>query len=100
MIEREIRIATPDGEMTTFIAHPDGDLPYPVAVLYMDALGYREQIKQNARRFAAAGYLWVPETRLRGVEFATGPTGVVRARAQAALGTHRLWCAGCGVGGG
>ena len=28
MIEREIRIATPDGEMTTFIAHPDGDLPY------------------------------------------------------------------------
>jgi hypothetical protein len=48
----------------------------------------------------SASTLWVPETRFRRVEFATGPTGVVRARAQAALGTLRLWCAGCGGGDG
>ena len=54
--EREIRIATPDGDMTTFVVHPDGDGPWPVAVLFMDGVGYREQVKDNARRFAAAGY--------------------------------------------
>ncbi len=56
MHEREIRIATPDGDMTTFVVHPDGDGPWPVAVLFMDGVGYREQVKDNARRFAAAGY--------------------------------------------
>ena len=28
-----MRISTGDGEMTTYIAHPDGDGPFPVAVL-------------------------------------------------------------------
>jgi carboxymethylenebutenolidase len=59
MYEREIKIARPDGEMTTFIAHPDGEGPFPVAVLYMDGVGYHEQIKKNARRFAAEGYYCV-----------------------------------------
>ena len=56
MNEKEIRARTPDGDMTTFVVHPDGPGPYPVAVLFMDGVGYREQIKENARRFAAAGY--------------------------------------------
>jgi carboxymethylenebutenolidase len=56
MRENEIRVRTHDGLMTTFIAHPDGPGPYPVAVLYMDSFGYREQIKDNARRFAGEGY--------------------------------------------
>lgn len=59
MIENEISVPTADGLMTTFIAHPDGPGPFPVAVLYMDGVGYREQIKQNARRFAADGYYCV-----------------------------------------
>ena len=54
-----MRISTHDGEMTTFVAHPDGDGPFPVAVLYMDGVGYRDQIKTNARRFAAGGYYCV-----------------------------------------
>jgi carboxymethylenebutenolidase len=54
--EDESRIHTPDGEMTTFAVHPDGAGPFSVAVVYMDGVGYREQIKENARRFAAAGY--------------------------------------------
>lgn len=58
-VEKEITVKTPDGEMPTFTVHPDGGGPYPVAVLYMDGVGYREQIKDNARRFAAAGYFVV-----------------------------------------
>jgi len=57
MVEKEIAVRTPDGEMPTFTVHPDGTGPFPVALLYMDGVGYREQIKSNARRFAAAGYL-------------------------------------------
>ncbi|HZQ65040.1 MAG TPA: dienelactone hydrolase family protein [Gaiellaceae bacterium] len=56
MYENEIRVPTADGEMTTFVAHPDGDGPFPVAVLFMDGVGYREQVKENARRLAADGY--------------------------------------------
>jgi len=57
--EQEIRVRTADGEMTAFVAHPDEDGPYPVAILYMDGVGYREQVRANARRFAAAGYCCV-----------------------------------------
>ena len=57
--EKEIRISTADGEMTTFVVHPEGEGPFPVAVLYMDGIGYREQVKENARRFAADGYYCV-----------------------------------------
>jgi carboxymethylenebutenolidase len=56
MQEKEIRVHTRDGDMTTFVVHPDGEGPFPVALLFMDGVGYREQIKENARRFAAAGY--------------------------------------------
>lgn len=59
MVEQEIRIATPDGQMTTFVVHPDGERPSPVAVLFMDGVGYRDQIKENARRLAADGYYLV-----------------------------------------
>jgi len=59
MDEKEMRIRTPDGEMTTFVVHPEGAGPFPVAVLYMDGVGYREQIRENARRFAADGYFCV-----------------------------------------
>ncbi|MBV9194305.1 MAG: dienelactone hydrolase family protein [Solirubrobacterales bacterium] len=59
MHEQEMRVHTPDGEMTTVVVHPDDGAPFPVAVLYMDAVGYREQLKANARRFAADGYYCV-----------------------------------------
>ncbi|HTU85727.1 MAG TPA: dienelactone hydrolase family protein [Solirubrobacteraceae bacterium] len=59
MYEDEIVVTTADGKMTTFVAYPDAGGPFPVAVLYMDGVGYREQIKANARRFAADGYYCV-----------------------------------------
>jgi len=45
--------------MRVFVARSDGDGPFPVAVVYMDGVGYRDQIKENARRFAASGYYCV-----------------------------------------
>jgi carboxymethylenebutenolidase len=59
MSEKEIRVPTADGEMTTFVAHPNGEAAFPVAVLYMDAPGYRDQLKENARRFASGGFYCV-----------------------------------------
>lgn len=59
MVEKEIRVRTADGEMTTFVVHPDAGGPFPVAVVFMDGVGYREQVKANARRFAADGYYCV-----------------------------------------
>ena len=59
MNERETAVGTDDGQMTTFVCHPDDEGPFPVAVVYMDGVGYRDQIKENARRFAADGYYCV-----------------------------------------
>lgn len=58
MTEKELQVRTPDGDMTTFAVHADGG-PWPVAILFMDGVGYRDQIKANARRFAEAGYFVV-----------------------------------------
>src|SRR5260370_3025409 len=59
MVEKEIRIRSADGDMTTFAVRPGGDGPFPVAVIFMDGVGYREQLKANARRFAVDGYYCV-----------------------------------------
>lgn len=59
MNAHEIRVDTPDGPMATFVAHPDDGGPFPVAFLYMDGVGYRDQIKENATRFAAGGFFTV-----------------------------------------
>jgi len=83
MIEREIRVRTNDGEMTTFVVHPDGAGPFPVAVVFMDGVGYREQVKDNARRFAAGGYFVVaPDLYYRLEEklsFSMSPSGLLEA---------------------
>jgi carboxymethylenebutenolidase len=52
MPEQEIRA----DDMTVFTVHPEGEGPFPVAVVYMDAPGYRDELKEHARRYAADGY--------------------------------------------
>jgi carboxymethylenebutenolidase len=56
MIEHHLDIATPDGAMNTFVAHPDEGGPRPVVLLLMDAPGKREELHTMVRRIASAGY--------------------------------------------
>jgi len=56
MIEHHIDIATPDGQMNTFITYPEENGPFPVIFFYMDAPGKREELHDMARRIATVGY--------------------------------------------
>jgi carboxymethylenebutenolidase len=57
MIASTVEIRTADGVMPTFVAHPDEGGPHPVVLIYMDALGLREELRDIARRIAAVGYV-------------------------------------------
>lgn len=56
MIERDVRITTPDGSMNAFVTHPEEQGPYPVVLFYMDAPGKREELHDMARRIGTVGY--------------------------------------------
>jgi len=53
---RDIQVTTGDGAMTTFVAHPEDGGSYPVVLVYMDALGLREELRGIGSRIAAEGY--------------------------------------------
>jgi carboxymethylenebutenolidase len=55
MIEQEIDVKTRDGEMNTFVTHPEEGGPFPPVLFYMDAPGKREELHDMARRIATAG---------------------------------------------
>lgn len=48
---------TPNRELKGYLATPIGDGPWPGVVVIMDALGLSDDIKLQADRLAAAGYL-------------------------------------------
>jgi carboxymethylenebutenolidase len=56
MIEQTVDIPTPAGAVTTFIDHPEREGPHPVVLLFMDASGVREGLRDAARRLASVGY--------------------------------------------
>ena len=56
MIEQTVEIATKHGATTTFIVHPERHGPHPVVLFFMDAPAIREELRDMARRIAAAGY--------------------------------------------
>ncbi|MHA1570132.1 MAG: dienelactone hydrolase family protein [Alphaproteobacteria bacterium] len=56
MIESEIAIRTADGEMDTFVCHPEEGGPFPPVIIYMDAPGIREELRDMARRIGTVGY--------------------------------------------
>jgi carboxymethylenebutenolidase len=56
MIEETLDITTKDGEMETFICHPERNGPSPAVLLLMDAHGIREELKDMARRLGTVGY--------------------------------------------
>jgi len=56
MNEREVLIKTADGEMETFVTHPEDGGPFPAVVFFMDVWGMREEFRDIARRVATVGY--------------------------------------------
>ena len=56
MREFETEIKTDDGNMDVFICHPEQDGPHPAIILYMDAPGMREELRDVSRRIATVGY--------------------------------------------
>ena len=56
MIEKNELIQTSDGNMDTFVVHPDGGSNFPLVVFLMDAPGKREELHVMARRIASSGY--------------------------------------------
>jgi len=56
MIEAEITLTTPDGQMDCFTCHPEEGGPHPAVILYMDAPGIREELRDMVRRIATVGY--------------------------------------------
>ena len=56
MIEFEVDIVTNDGEMNTFITHPEEGSPFAVILFLMDAPGKRGELHDMARRLATDGY--------------------------------------------
>ena len=70
MVEREEVVTTPDGEMLTFIFHPEHDGPHPVVLYLMDAPSIRPALKDMASRLATAGYyVMLPYLFYRGGPF-------------------------------
>lgn len=56
MIEAWADVPTEEGRMPTFVCHPERGGPFPVVILYMDALGIREELRDMVRRLATVGY--------------------------------------------
>lgn len=70
MIEQELDITTADGEMKTFIYHPEHDGPHPIVLYMMDAPSIRDALKEMASRLATAGYyVMLPYLFYRGGPF-------------------------------
>ena len=60
MIEKNLGITTKDGEMETFICHPERNGPSPAVFLLMDAHGVREELKDMAVRITGRRGLRLP----------------------------------------
>src|SRR5215203_320875 len=70
MLELEVDIDAPDGQMKTFIFHPEHDGPHPVVLYLMDAPSIRPALKDMASRLATAGYyVMLPYLFYRGGPF-------------------------------
>ena len=56
MIEQDVLVNTRYGRQPAFAACPDQPGPFPAIILYMDAPGFREELRQMGRRIANHGY--------------------------------------------
>lgn len=62
----ELIVTTPDGAMRVYRARPGGEKAAPAVLMFMDAVGYRDELKGLARRVAGQGYeCWLPDLYYR-----------------------------------
>jgi carboxymethylenebutenolidase len=54
--EQNFEITTNDGNMGCFAAYPDKPGPFPAVILYMDAPGIRQELRDFSCRIAEQGY--------------------------------------------
>ena len=74
MVEQQLNITTADGEMSTFICHPERGGPHPIILFYMDAPAIREELRDMARRLASVGYyVMLPNLYYRSGVMELGP---------------------------
>ena len=56
MIERDVVVTTKYGRQPAFAVCPDAPGAFPAIILYMDAPGTREELRDHGRRIAKHGY--------------------------------------------
>lgn len=56
MIENHVHVSTKYGPQPCFAVCPDAPGPFPAIIVYMDAPGTREELRDHARRIAKHGY--------------------------------------------
>ena len=56
MNERFVDVTSKHGKIPSFFVCPEGPGQYPAIILYMDAPGIREELRNMARRIAKQGY--------------------------------------------
>ncbi len=57
MAHEQVTIRTRDGECPTHVLTPDGEGPWPAAIVYMDGLAIRPAMIDMAARLAGGGYV-------------------------------------------
>jgi carboxymethylenebutenolidase len=57
MIERTLMLTTASGVMPVELFHPTSESALPAVILFMDAPGIREELRDAARRIARAGFV-------------------------------------------
>src|ERR1700730_18160858 len=56
MIEQDVLVNTRYGRQPAFAACPDAPGPFPAIILYMDAPGFRKELRIMGKRIAKHGY--------------------------------------------
>ncbi|MDA8311741.1 MAG: dienelactone hydrolase family protein [Actinomycetota bacterium] len=76
MAQRTVEIQTPDGTCPAALSVPEGEGPWPAVIMYADAGGMRDTIRQMGERLSSLGYVvLVPDFYYR-----NGPYGPVDMR--------------------
>jgi len=54
--DKTVNIPTADGQMETFVVHPEESGPFAPVIIYMDVWGLRTELCDIARKVAVVGY--------------------------------------------